>query len=96
MGFHNCSRMPLSLPAEFTRQLLLLFSAVADLHSKILDAPRVQILSISYSSGENLAKSYVSAAPPKVGAPTLGKSWIRHCSVPVRKVVGVPGQPLQK
>ena len=39
-------------------------SAVADLHSKILDTPPVQILSISCSFWENLAKSYVGATPP--------------------------------
>ena len=52
---------------------------VADLHSKILDAPPppVQILSISCSFWENLAKSYVGA-PWRVGAPSSGKSWIRH------------------
>ena len=36
--------------------------------------PRVQILSISCSFWENLAKSYV-------GAPSSGKSWIRHWAV---------------
>ena len=54
---------------------------MADLHSKILDAPPppgVQILSISCSFWENLAKSYVGA-PWRVGAPSSGKSWIRHC-----------------
>ena len=46
---------------------------MADLHSKILDAPpppRVQILSISCSFWEILAKSYVGASP-------LG-SWRPH------------------
>ena len=38
--------------------------------------PGVQILSIACSFWENLAKLYVSA--PRVGAPTSGKSWIRH------------------
>ena len=40
--------------------------SVADLHSKILDTrpPPVQILSISCSFWENLAKSYVGAPPP--------------------------------
>ena len=50
--------------------------AVADLHSKILEArppPGVQILSISCSFWENLAKLYVGA-PRGVGAPSLGKS----------------------
>ena len=54
---------------------------VADLHSKILDARpplEVQILSISCSFWENLAKSYVGAPPWRVGAPSSGKSWIRH------------------
>ena len=56
--------------------------AVADLHSKILDAPPppgVQILSISCSFWEILAKSYVGAPLWGVGAPSSGKSWIRHC-----------------
>ena len=51
--------------------------AVADLHSKILDArppPGVQILSISCSFWEILAKSYVGAPPRGVGAPSSGKS----------------------
>ena len=41
-----------------------------------MDAPslRIQILSISCSFWEKLAKSYV-------GAPSSGKSWIRHCSL---------------
>ena len=39
---------------------------------------RVKILSISCSFGDILAKSYVGT-PRKVGAPTEGKSWIRHC-----------------
>ena len=38
----------------------------------------VQILSISCSFRENLAKSYVGA-PRRGGAPSSGKSWIRHC-----------------
>ena len=37
----------------------------------------VKILSISCSFWENLAKSYVDA-PPGVGAPSSGKSWVRH------------------
>ena len=42
-------------------------------------APRVQILSISCISWENLAKLYVGVTPPlRVGAPTVGKSWIPH------------------
>ena len=56
------------------------YKAVADLHSKILDAPSVQILLISCSFWEDLAKSYACVSSPKrVGAPTSGKSWIRHC-----------------
>ena len=40
--------------------------------------PRAQILSISCSFWENLAKSYV-------GAPSAGKSWIRHWeTLPIR------------
>ena len=48
--------------------------AVADLHSKILDAPPpgVQILSISCSFWENLAKSYVGA-PLESWRPLLGE-----------------------
>ena len=50
-------------------------SAVSDLHSKILEArpPGVQILSISCSFLENLAKSYVGAPPPEELAPLLGE-----------------------
>ena len=40
----------------------------------------VQILSISCTFWENLTKLYVGA-PWKVGAPTSGKSWIRHCFI---------------
>ena len=48
---------------------------MADLHSKILDARPplgVQILSISCSFWENLAKSYVGAPPGEL-APPLGE-----------------------
>ena len=50
---------------------------------KFRTPPPVQILSISCSLWENLGKSYVGATPPpppptRVGAPTSGKSWIRH------------------
>ena len=42
--------------------------------------PGFQTLSISCSFRENLAEWYVGAPPPRgVGAPTSGKSWIRHC-----------------
>ena len=41
--------------------------------------PGVQILSISCSFWENLPKSYVGALSWRVGAPSSGKSWIRHC-----------------
>ena len=48
-------------------------ASVADLHSKILDAPRrVQILSFSCSFWENLAKSYVGA-PLESWRPHLGE-----------------------
>ena len=40
--------------------------------------PGVKILSISCSFWENLVKLYVGA-PRGVGAPSSGKSWIRHC-----------------
>ena len=53
----------------------LLSAAVANLHSKILDAPRplgVQILSISCSFGENLAKSYVGGLPGGLAPPSRG------------------------
>ena len=40
--------------------------------------PGVQILSILCSFWENLAISYVGAHPWRVGAPSSGKSWIRH------------------
>ena len=56
--------------------------AVADPHSKILDmCPLwVQILLISCSFWENLAKSY-AGAPLGVDTHTLVKSWIRNCLV---------------
>ena len=50
--------------------------AVADLHSKMLDARPplgVQILSISCSFWENLAKLYVGAPPPESWRPLLGE-----------------------
>ena len=50
-------------------------SAVVDLHSKILDARSplgVQILSISCSFWENLAKLYVGAPPGEVAPPPRG------------------------
>ena len=40
--------------------------------------PGVQILSISCNFWETLAKLYVGAPTPRVGAPTSRKSWIRH------------------
>ena len=40
--------------------------------------PRVQIISISYSFGKNLSKSYVGPPPTRVVTHTLGKSWIRY------------------
>ena len=43
--------------------------------------PGVQILSISCSFWENLAKSYVGGPPWRVGAPSSRKSWIRHCNL---------------
>ena len=51
------------------------YSAVADLHSKILDArtPGVQILLISCSFRENLAKLYVGAPLPQSLSPLLGE-----------------------
>ena len=40
--------------------------------------PRPKIFSISYSFSQNLSKSYVGAPPPpRAGAPSYGKSWIR-------------------
>ena len=49
---------------------------MADLHSKILDArpppPGVQILSISCSFWEILAKSYVGAPPGELAPPPRG------------------------
>ena len=55
--------------------------AVAGLGEGARDAPPgVQILSISCTFWENLAKWYVGPpSPRRVGAPTSGKSWIRHC-----------------
>ena len=49
---------------------------MADLHSKILDAPPpplgVQILSISCSFWENLAKLYVGSPPGELAPPPRG------------------------
>ena len=52
----------------------------------VADLRGVQIISIDAGFfGENLAKSYVGAPPthlsppPRIGAPTSGKFWIRHC-----------------
>ena len=64
-------------------------STVADQHSKILDAsPGVQILSISCSFWENLAKLYVGAprglAPPPRGNPgstRLCAGYIQDCKL---------------
>ena len=56
-------------------QMVLLSNAVADLRgARGTRAPRAQILSISYSFWENLAKSYVGAPlgswrPPPRGNP---------------------------
>ena len=57
----------------------LIIKAVADLRgAQGTRAPLgVQILSISCSFWENLAKLYFGA-PRGVGAPFSGKSWIRH------------------
>ena len=59
------------------------YLAVADLHSKILEIPRGPI---SFNLMQFLGKFGKivcgrSPLPPRVGAPTLGKSWIRHCYV---------------
>ena len=54
--------------------------AVADLRWARGKPPLVQILLISCSFWEILAKSYVAPpTPQRVGVPTSGKSWIRHC-----------------
>ena len=62
------------LPWSPNLQLKIKMLPVADLHSKILDTPPlgVQILSISCSFWENLAKSYVGA-PPESWRPLLGE-----------------------
>ena len=68
-------------------------NTVEDLHSKILDMcppPGVQILSISCSFWKYLAKLYVGAPPWRVGAPSSGKSWIRHC----KSIMVMLGRPL--
>ena len=55
--------------------------AVADLRGvQGMRTPRVQILLISCSFWEILAKSYVGT-PQGVGTPSSGKSWICHCIV---------------
>ena len=71
----------------FTREIVLLQSVshpmnglqsnscpLADIHSKILDAPSpgVQILSISCSFWEHLAKSYVGVPPGGLAPPPQG------------------------
>ena len=58
------------------------YNAVADLRGARGTPPPggAQILSISCSFWENMAKSYVGAPPRGVGAPSSGKSWIRHCN----------------
>ena len=58
--------------------LLMSFLSVADLGGREGRSFPLQILSISCSFWENLAKSYVDA-PLEGWRPTLGKSWIRHC-----------------
>ena len=58
-----------------TSRILEATLSVADLHSKILDAPPlpgVQILSISCSFWKNLAKSYVGAPPGELAPPPRG------------------------
>ena len=62
------------------------FTPVADLRgAQGTRAPSlgVQILSISCSFWQNLAKSYVGAPPHSPGnwRPSSGKSWIRHCTL---------------
>ena len=79
-------KVPLSLMLILMLMLLLMLSwriPVADVHSKILDAPPPPGGPNSFIScgfWEFLAKSYVGAPPhPRgVGAPTSGKTWIRH------------------
>ena len=56
-----------------------LILAVADLRGCEGRPPGSQILSISCSFWENLAKSYVGAHPGELVPPPRGKSWIRHC-----------------
>ena len=59
---------------------------VAVLDSKTLDTPRVQILSISCSFSENLAKSYVSTLFPMEGwFPYLGEILDPPLVSPVRQ-----------
>ena len=71
-------------------------STVADLRGGAGDARPplgAQILSISCSFWENLAKSYVGAPPWGVGAPSSGKSWIRHWSIPSHYLSEISTQP---
>ena len=73
--------------------------SVVDLRGGAGDAcrpPDIQILSISCSFWEILAKSYVGA-PPGVGAPSSGKSWIHHwhsCYLVYFSVFSVNGKSL--
>ena len=74
LGWHKLCAKNFFLKMCYLKLADKILSSVANLHSKILDVPpRVQILSISCSFWENLAKSYVGTPPPRVGAPTLGK-----------------------
>ena len=59
----------------------MILHVVADLHSKILDArppPGPNSFNFMQFLGK-FGKSYVGAPPWRVGAPSSGKSWIRHC-----------------
>ena len=60
------------------KSVALSTSAVADLggHSRRAPPLRAKIFLISCSFSQNLAKSYVGA-PPRPGAPSYGKCWIR-------------------
>ena len=56
--------------------------AVAELHSKILDEPSgpnsFNFMQFLGNFGEIVCWC-PATLPPRVGAPTSGKSWIRHC-----------------
>ena len=87
----KCSSWSLKCYFILNVYLNVMFIALADLHSKILDAHplppspwRPKYFNSMQFFWENLAKLRVHGPPHllwRVHAPTSGKSWIRHCIV---------------